>query len=262
MRAGIALAALLALGACKKSHEEQKAAVPPPTVPVTLGRCTVDPPPAVAPGGPGSRASIELGEPVVSGLDLKTVRRFFGEQAGALKGCYEAELATSPSLSGTLTIDAKLDATGDIASLDTRGIDPAVDACVAKRLRMYMAFAPAGKAKAATLHMELALRPPVAPAALPAGDAGSAQPPAPATVDNPLAPLDLGVCFGAQTAQKSGVARIRITLDDAGLVSNVEVTGVTDAAAISCVTHAVRQTVWPEGSGAYHCSVGFGGATP
>ncbi len=262
MRAGIALGALLALAGCKKAHEEKKAA-PPRPVPVALGRCTVDPPPAVVPGGPGSRASIELGEPKVSGLDLETVRRFFREQAGALKGCYEAELATSPTLGGTLTIDARLDANGDIARLDARGIDAAVDACVARRMRMQMAFAPADKAVAPTLHIELVLRPPVAPAAPPAGDAGPApEPPAARTVDNPLAPLDLGVCFGAQTAQPSGVAQIRIDFDGAGLVSKVQVTGVTDAAAIACVAHAVRQTVWPEGSGAYHCAVGFGGATP
>jgi len=42
----------------------------------------------------------------------------------------------------------------------------------------------------------------------------------------------------------------------------IEVTGVTDAAAISCVTHAVREALWPKGSGAYHCTVAFADTTP
>ncbi len=263
MRVATLLVAALAVGACGKSHDKGKAAAPPPSVPVTLGACTIEAPAAkVLPAGPGSRASLALGAPEVTGLEVDPVRRFFGEQAGALKGCYEAELVTSPSLAGTLTIDVTLNDGGDILTLDARGVDPAVDACVARRLRMTMAFAPARGEKSARIHIALTLRPPKTQAS--AGAPAAAPAPEVRTVANPMAPLtaELGACFAARTAQPPGTAEIRVAMGDGGLVSAVEVQGVTDRAAISCVTRVVRQAVWPEGDGAYRCAVSYGAKSP
>lgn len=84
----------------------------------------------------GGRASatptISIGQPnVVGDLDQAIIRRYIKRNVQRLQYCYERELASKPTIQGTVTLDFTIGLDGRVKTAVAAGVDTEVEACVA-----------------------------------------------------------------------------------------------------------------------------------
>lgn len=64
---------------------------------------------------------------------------------GAIKACYERELAKRPTLEGKVTLSLVIGPTGDVTSATANGMDPAVGSWIARVIQRAKFPAPNGR---------------------------------------------------------------------------------------------------------------------
>jgi len=80
--------------------------------------------------------TVSMGQPVANGdLDKAIIRRYVKIHVDELQTCYTHELATKPSLAGTVSTQFTISPTGKVASCTAAGVDPAVSTCVANTIK-------------------------------------------------------------------------------------------------------------------------------
>ena len=86
-------------------------------------------------------ASVTLGQPSANGdLDKKLIRTEMRKHVDELRACYEAGLAGSPELGGTVSATFTIAASGKVTSASAMGVDPKVASCIAAAVKK-IAFA-------------------------------------------------------------------------------------------------------------------------
>ncbi len=81
-------------------------------------------------------ASVSLGQPNANGdLDKKVIRTEMRKHVDELRACYEAGLAGSPELGGTVGATFTIAASGKVTSASAMGVDPKVASCFAAALK-------------------------------------------------------------------------------------------------------------------------------
>ena len=101
-------------------------------------------------GGPGAHHRgtpvLTVGVPTVGpALSADVIRRIIHRRRPLLRSCYTRALATRPTLAGRVRVRFAIGPNGDVTTVDvTTGLEPGVDACLAKVLRSTTFPAPVG----------------------------------------------------------------------------------------------------------------------
>jgi hypothetical protein len=65
-------------------------------------------------------------------LDKAIIRRYIRREMPKIQYCYEKELLANPNITGTITVELLIVATGAVASVTATGADEAVSSCIGK----------------------------------------------------------------------------------------------------------------------------------
>jgi hypothetical protein len=93
------------------------------------------------PGGGESRIGIGAGAPTAhGGLSPEQIRRVVMAHQGALRACYDSELARNPNLKGGVTMTWNIDPSGGVASAGVAGStigNERVSGCVLRQVKSW-----------------------------------------------------------------------------------------------------------------------------
>jgi hypothetical protein len=241
--------------------------------------------------------TVAIGEPDAQGdLDKQIIRRYIKRDLQKIQYCFEKQLLVRPTLGGTVMVEFFITPSGEVATSQGTGVDPAVSSCIAGVIKSIVF--PKPKGGGVMVHYPFMLKSNVdaSVAGSGSGSAGSASdtgsgragsattagahaadqkrrlfrssdlPAMPAT---PYQPGDanalraeqaaLETCFGAGGAARAGTAVFELAYDASGKATRASVHGIDDKRLEACVTAVAKKVKRVgSGSGAQRCSIAYG----